>query len=116
MFMRRGPPSTPVTKLAYPFSTSLPSNRPAKPQSTSRPKPFRIISYLLFLLCPPEQWSKTLVLKELPSFAIEEDVRQFFEESNFSVYVSQAHWFMARRPSSHAHSCLLTYYIGNVWL
>lgn len=49
-------------------------------------------SLTLRWLLTREDWPRTVWVRQLPPFAIEADVRNFFEEGNFAVYENESRY------------------------
>jgi hypothetical protein len=76
----------PRSILHHPFSTSciLPESY-SDDSGASKPGTYKNIRDMYDQLNPPEDWPRTLILKDVPNFTLEEDVRQLFAESGFPV-------------------------------
>lgn len=49
--------------------------------------PYKTINGFVNHHVPKEDSDRTVFLRNLPTFAIEDDIREWFEESNLAVYV-----------------------------
>jgi hypothetical protein len=76
----------PSTTLRRKFSTSCTlSHTTREALCTPDPRVFKCFVDIMDYLIPKEDIPRTLFLHNLPVFAIEEDLRQLFEESGFPV-------------------------------
>jgi hypothetical protein len=83
----RGNSALPLTTtLERKFSTSCTlSHTTTGALHTPSPRRYKTVKEVFAHLTPTEDWPRTLVLMKIPPFAIEEDVRELFEESGFPM-------------------------------